>query len=57
MGKSSNAIWFAKSVSIDTVQNNASEPQDMILHIPSMLPNSITKNALWQSSFEDEQIL
>lgn len=29
----------------------------MILHIPSVLPNSITKNALWQSSSEDEQIL
>lgn len=29
----------------------------MILHIPRVLPNSITKNALWQSSFEDEQIL
>lgn len=29
----------------------------MILHIPGVLPNSITKNALWQSSSEDEQTL
>lgn len=39
------------------MQNNASEPKNMILHIPSVLPKSITKNTFWQSSFEDEQIL
>lgn len=29
----------------------------MILLIASVLPTSITENELWQSSFEDEQIL